>query len=250
MAVYLRKERERRRLSQSAVARLIRSDRHLVANVEAGRRHLTGPQCIALDDDWGTIFRHLRTFAAKISTDEDWIKQLWDFEKNALTIKTYVHGLVPVPLQTEGYARELLHRMRVVQDVDAALAERKARTELLLSQLPRLQLWVLLDEGALAPPLGDGLRRQQLEALLDWSEQVSLRVIPADEWHIGHSGSYELITTTAGLDVGYMWAQLGGKLIHEGAEVRDLGLRWDRMGAVALTESATRELIKQQLEIK
>ncbi|MEV5574075.1 Scr1 family TA system antitoxin-like transcriptional regulator [Spirillospora sp. NPDC052269] len=105
-----------------------------------------------------------------------------------------------------------------------------------------------LDEAALTPPISDDVVREQLQALLDLSERASLRILPASEWHVGYSGSFELITTLAGTLVGYMWAQLGGKVVLDGLEVRELGLRYDRMSAMALSESATRDRLMQKLE--
>jgi hypothetical protein len=45
-----------------------------------------------------------------------------------------------------------------------------------------------------------------------------------------------------------MWAQLQGRLVHEVSEVRDMALRYDRIGAKALTEEDSRELIKNVME--
>ncbi|MFC5183044.1 helix-turn-helix domain-containing protein [Actinomadura harenae] len=248
MGVQLRHERKLRGLTLDDVARIIDADRQRVGNYEAGRLKLTKLHVEALDEAWGTVFSAMRSFAVKIGQEEDWVKQLWDFEKNAGDVKTYAHGLIPVPLQTEGYARESLKSMRIVADVEQALRERMERTELLLSQLPRLRLWVLIDESALDPPLDSDLKREQLQHLLDMSERVSIRVIPSSEWNIGTAGSFEVIQTRSRHEVGYMWAQLGGKVVLDSDEVRDLVLRCDRMNALALSETATRSLIRQKLE--
>ncbi|MFC5179780.1 helix-turn-helix domain-containing protein [Actinomadura harenae] len=248
MSVHLRKERQRRNLSQSDVAQIIGADKARVANYEAGRLRLTDHHADALDQAWGTMYAVLRRFAVKVGIEENWAKKLGDFEQKSLSVKIYSTGLIPVPFQTESYAREMLNHVRVVRDVEASLRKRMARTELLLSQLDRMSLWVLIDERALDPPISDELKREQLEALLALCERASVRVIPDGEWHAGQAGTFEMITTPSGEQVAYMWAQLGGKLVHEASEVQNLALRYDRMGAVALTEEATRQLIRKKLE--
>ncbi|RKS79379.1 hypothetical protein BZB76_0844 [Actinomadura pelletieri DSM 43383] len=248
IAVYLRTERLRRGLSQSQVAEIIQADKQRVANTEAGRLHMTSVQAELLDEAWGTLFRVLRKYAVALGRDQEWWKQLVDFEMDALIIKLHISKYIPVPFQTEAYARHLLTTVRVVRDVEAAVRERLARSKLLLGQLPKLELWALIDEEALDPPIPVEDKRGQLQALLGLTEQTSVRIIPARTWHVGSDGNFELITTSSGANVGYMWAQLGGKLVHDAVEVRELALRYDRIGAKALTEESSRELIAQRLE--
>ncbi|TMQ90844.1 hypothetical protein ETD83_33625 [Actinomadura soli] len=248
ISVYLRMERLRRGLSQSQVAEIIQADKQRVANTEAGRLNMTSVQAEQLDEAWGTLFRVLRKYAVTLGRDQEWWKQLIDFETGALIIKSYISKYIPVPFQTETYARHLLTARRGVRDIEAAVKGRMARSSLLLDQLPKLDLWALIDEEALDPPIPSEAKREQLQVLLDLTERTSVRIIPARTWHIGGEGNFELITTSTGANVGYMWAQLGGRLVHDAPEVRELALRYDRIGAKALTEQGSRELIEQRLE--
>ncbi|MFI0366241.1 Scr1 family TA system antitoxin-like transcriptional regulator [Actinomadura sp. 1N219] len=248
IAVYLRMERLRRGLSQSQVAEIIQADKQRVANTEAGRLNMTSVQAEQLDEAWGTLFRVLRKYAVTLGRDQEWWKQLIDFETGALIVKSYVSKYIPVPFQTETYARQLLTARRGVRDIEAAVKGRMARSSLLLDQLPKLDLWALIDEEALDPPIPSEAKREQLQVLLDLTERTSVRIIPARTWHIGGEGNFELITTSTGANVGYMWAQLGGRLVHDAPEVRELALRYDRIGAKALTEHGSQELIEQKLE--
>lgn len=248
ISVYLRKERQRRKLSQSEVGVVIQADKQRVANIEAGRLNLTSVQAELLDEAWGTMLVPLRGFAVVLGRDREWWKQLNDFERKAQVIKIYVAEYVPVPFQTEAYARALLTAVRVVGDVEAAVRNRMERTKMLLDELPRLSLWTLIDERALDPPIPLEHKREQLQVLLELMDRTSVRVVPDGSWHVGSDGNFELITTAAGVDVAYMWAQLGGRLVHDGAEVRNLALRYDRIGAVALSEESSRELVTKRLE--
>jgi transcriptional regulator with XRE-family HTH domain len=248
IAVYLRKERQRRQLSQSQVAAIIQADKQRVANIEAGRLNLTAVQADLLDQAWGTLFVVLRKYAVSLGRDQEWWRQLVDFETNALAVKLHVSQYIPVPFQTEAYARHLLTMVRVAKNIEQAVKGRMIRAKLLLSQLPDLDLWALIDEDALDPPIPVEDKREQLQALLDLSQRTSVRIIPRRTWHIGSDGNFELITTATGANVAYMWAQLGGKLVHDTPEVRELALRYDRIGAKALSEDGSRELIEHRLE--
>ncbi|WP_147339329.1 DUF5753 domain-containing protein [Actinomadura spongiicola] len=248
IAIYLRTERLRRGLSQSQVAEIIQADKQRVANTEAGRLHMTSVQAEQLDEAWGTLFRVLRKYAVALGRDQEWWKQLIDFETGALIVKVYVSQFIPIPFQTEAYARHQLIAGRVIRDIDAAVQGRMERTKLLLGQLPKLEIWVLIDEEALDPPIPVEDKREQLQVLLDLTERTSVRVVPERTWHIGSDGDFELITTSFGANLAYMWAQLGGRLVHDAVEVREMALRFDRIGAKALTEDSSRELIRQRLE--
>lgn len=248
IAVYLRIERQRRKLSQSQVAEIIQADKQRVANTEAGRLNMTSVQAEQLDEAWGTLFRVLRKYAVSLGRDQEWWKQLADFETGALIVKLYIAKFIPVPFQTEAYARHQLTAGRVVRDIEGAVQARMARSKLLLGRLPELELWALIDEEALDPPIPVEDKREQLQILLDLTDRTSVRIVPGRTWHAGTDGNFELITTSSGTNVGYMWAQLGGRLVHDAAEVRELALRYDRIGAKALTEDGSRELITQRLE--
>ncbi|MEU5882369.1 helix-turn-helix transcriptional regulator [Spirillospora sp. NPDC047279] len=249
IAIHLRKERQRRKLTMDQVAQIIGADRQRVGNYEANRLQITKEHSELLDREWGTMFAVRRRYAAMFGRDQDWVKQLWDFEKGALVIKAFIDHFIPVPLQTEAYARCVFEKIRIVRDVDTAVRKRMQRTQALLEQ--ETSIWALIDEDTLRMPgLPDEVKREQLRRLLDLSQEISIRVVRhADRLHVGTDGSFELITTSSGRDVAYAWAQVGGRLIHEASEVRNLALRYDRIGAKALTEEGSRELFLEGLEL-
>ncbi|MBW8487300.1 helix-turn-helix domain-containing protein [Actinomadura parmotrematis] len=251
MAYHLRFERQRRHLSQSEMGSILGVNKSGVSNLEAGRNRLTQDQARRVDHHWNTggLYERLRGFAVLLGRDEGWDKQLRDFESGALNIKIYYGRVIPVPLQTEDYARFLIIAGRQVPNVDTAVKIRMARQAMLLEQLPKMALWVLIDERVLHEMDDGEMKQAQLAHLLDLSEHLSLRIVPDKaHTHIGVDGEFELITTAAGIDVAYVWAQLGGRLIHDPVEVRSLGMRYDRIGARALSEDESRTLIRRILE--
>ncbi|WP_026415471.1 helix-turn-helix domain-containing protein [Actinomadura oligospora] len=253
IAIYLREERVRRGLSQSNVAKIIKADRARVANLEAGRLRLNEDQAKALDTTWhNTHFASMRRYAIKLDLGQDWDKQLADLEDGALVVRIYLHGLIPVPLQTEAYASWLLTAGRVVRDIADAVAKRMTRTSKLLGQLPGMDLWVLVDERALTPPGVDpAVMREQLYHLLELAMRpgVCVRIVPEEQSvHVGTDGSFEVIVTARGDYVAYVWAQLSGRLVHEGPDVRDLSLRYDRIGSKARPEKESLQLIQAKAD--
>ncbi|WP_067491340.1 helix-turn-helix domain-containing protein [Actinomadura hibisca] len=250
IAVHLRKERLRRKLTLTDVAMIIGADKARVSSYEAGRLRITVPHAEALDQAWGTMIAVLRKIAVKISLDEDWAKQLWDFEDGALIIKIYFGEVVPGPAQTEDYARALVTAGRIVRDIDKAVKRRLERKKMLMEQLASMRLWLLVDERAFhLPGIPPEVMRGQAAALLELSQEASVRIVPiAALPHVGVEGDFELITTTSGAEVAYVWAQLGGRLVHDTPDWRELALRWDQIGASALTEEGSRDFLRNKLE--
>ncbi|MFC6880084.1 MULTISPECIES: DUF5753 domain-containing protein [Actinomadura] len=250
ISVYLRKERRQRELSQAEVGVVIQADKQRVANIEAGRLNLTSVQAELLDEAWGTLFVALRHYAVVLGRDREWTKQLIDFETGALIIKIYNSQIVPVPFQTEDYARAIITSCGVLEDVESAVRKRMDRQKLLLDQLKGMSLWLLIDEAALRY---EGVPREvmtgQLERLIELAERASVRIVPSGSpAHIGVDGDFELITTADGTDIAYVWAQLQGRLVPDASEVRRMSLRYDRIGAQALPEQGSLELIKKVME--
>ncbi|MGI5167851.1 helix-turn-helix domain-containing protein [Spirillospora sp. CA-253888] len=252
IAVHLRKERHRRKLTLSDVAMIIGADKARVSSYEAGRLKITAPHAEVLDREWGTMFAALRKMAVKIGLDEDWAKQLLDFERKALIIKIYFGEVVPVPAQTEGYARALITAGRNVRDIEQAVRRRMERKAMLLEQLSDMRLWLLVDERAFnLPGVPPEVMRGQAEALLELAQETSVRIVPTAALpHVGLEGDFELITPATGDEVAYVWAQLGGRLVHDTPDVRELALRWDQIGASSLTEVGSREFLRNMLELQ
>jgi hypothetical protein len=77
---------------------------------------------------------------------------------------------------------------------------------------------------------------------------VTLRVVPKSAGaHEGLDGPFKIITVRQG-DVGFVEAPTGGRLVVDATEVRDLKLKFDHIGAVALPVGYSRDLIRQLME--
>jgi transcriptional regulator with XRE-family HTH domain len=252
LAYRLRWERENRGLSLTQWGKIIGAARSTVSNIEAGRRKIDEGQAKTLDKKWNTggLFELLLWYA-RTAHDPNWFRQYTQYEAEATVIRIYQGQVIPVPLQTEDYARAFL-KAGGVQDIDRAIAARLARQEAILGRPHPPLLLVLLDEGVLDRPIGGPkTMKEQLQRLLDLAElpQVIVRVIPKSAGaHVGLDGSVQIMSLES-RNIAYVGALRGGRLVEAPSEVRELGLDYERIGAKALSEDGSRTLIEKLMEI-
>jgi hypothetical protein len=251
LAYQLRCEREKHGLSLAQWGQLINAARSTVSNIEAGRRKIDERQAKVIDKKWNTggLFELLFWYA-RTAHDPDWFRQATQYEADARIIRIYQGQIIPIPLQTEGYARALLAEGNA-RDVDTAVGARMARQAAILDRAEPPFIWVLLDEGALDCQIGGpGIMKEQLRHLVALGDlpHVSIRLIPKSAGaHLGLDGPFRIISLEA-RDVGYAGAQRGGRLIEATGEVRELGVDYDRIGIKASSEDASRVLITGLME--
>jgi transcriptional regulator with XRE-family HTH domain len=253
IAVQLRRYREDRKVSGSALGVLLDLDRSSVSRLESGSMKLQEKHAKILDREWDTekLFTHLVRFA-RAGHDPNWWRSYTTYEAAATHLKTYAALVIPGLLQTPDYARALLVAGQVVEDVEASVAARMARQEILNRPKP-VQLWALVKQSVLEDPVGGPeVMRAQLAHLLEMSRcpNIFLRVVPRSVGaHVGLDGSFSLMIGP-NASVAYMEAVGGGRLSLDPAEVARFTVRFDQIGADALSRDATRTLIEQLLEAK
>jgi hypothetical protein len=152
-------------------------------------------------------------------------------------------------VQTVEYARALLSRGAGAEDIEGALEVRIKRQESLRrADSPRL--WILFDEAEVNQIVGGrAVMRDQLYRLLelDGEPNITWRVVPFSAGaHPGFDGPFQLLTVR-GRDIAYAGAQIGGRLIEAGDEASVLRVRFDEIGAEALSRSGSVALIEQRL---
>ncbi|MEV5750631.1 helix-turn-helix transcriptional regulator [Actinoallomurus sp. NPDC052308] len=251
LAYELRYERERHGLSLTQMGTVINAARSTVSNIEAGRRKIDDRQAKAIDGTWGTgrLFELLLWYA-QTSHGPDWGRTYVRYEATAEMIKIYHGQAIPGVLQTDDYTRALL-QVGSATDVEAELAERIARKRAVLDRPDPPFIWILMDESVLACPVGGpDVIREQLRHLRELADRPNLiiRIIPTSAGaHQGFDGPIRIISLDT-RDVAYSGAQNGGRLIEDPAEVKQLAVKFDRIGAKAASEDGSRALIEQYLE--
>lgn len=249
----LRFYREREGMSLSQMGLVMGCSRHTVSNVEHARDgwNLNEDQAGRLDAylRFNGHFARLILYA-RTAHDPDWFVEYAKHEARASVIRTYRLSLIPGLFQTPEYARALISASRLVEDVESAVTSRMKRQEVLTKPDPPL-VWVLLDETVLYRPVGTPkVMHDQLARMRDMAESrnVTIRVVPQSAgYYIGLHGSFNSLTTRSG-ELVFVEAPGGGRLIQGNTEVRDFGVRWDRIGASALPWDSSRDLIAQAME--
>lgn len=250
IAVQLRRHREERRLSGSALGVILDLDRSSVSRLESGQVKLLEKHARVLDREWDTqdLFKVLVLFA-KAGHDPEWFKTHFGLEVRASELRIWELAWIPGLFQTESYTREAVIAGGF-RDVDAHVAVRMKRQESLLRDPPP-NLWVMLDEGVITQPVGGPeVMRDQLARLLELGEQpnISVRIVPQRAGaHVGRDGSFKIMTVDSSDSV-YVQASYGGRLAVDVTDVRSYRANFDRISDRALPVDASAELIQQVME--
>lgn len=249
----LRFYRERAGMSLAAFGQIVGCNRHAVSNYEHARDgwNLQEGHADKLDAYFelnGHFARLVRY--ARSAHDPDWFAEYARHETRALAIRLFRLSLVPGLLQTPEYARAVITASRMVDDVEAAVRERMLRKAVLERKNPP-HVWIVMDESVLHRPIGGHeVMREQLGALLEATRArlVTVRVVPqSSDYYLGLGGSFNSLTMERG-DLAFVEAPGGGRLIQDQTEIREFGLRWDRIGASALPWETSRDLIAKAME--
>lgn len=242
--------RTQRGLSLAQVARIVHATRGTVSNWEAGRFHSGDDHMRLLDEAWNTggHFQRLMYYA-RTGHDPDWFKQFIQYEASADIIRVYHGKTVPLLAQTEDYALAVLRAAGRMDEVEAETKARMKRQEILHRKVPPY-LWILLDQEVLEIRLGDNaVIRDQLAHLLRMGEspRTTIRIVARSaEWHQGHDGPLQVYSIRS-RELAYAGAQIGGRMIEAGDEVSTAAIRFEQIGALALSRDASRELIEQTM---
>jgi transcriptional regulator with XRE-family HTH domain len=177
-------------------------------------------------------------------------------EAEASGLRSYetdvVHGL----LQTTDYALAVLRELRP-RDSDEQVArgvDLRMQRQRLLDSDPPLDLWLILDEGAIRRNIGGAkVMRPQLEHLIQasrWSN-VTLQVLGFETGaHAGLVGPFSILQFPERGDSEVAYTESVGGMIYleKEREVRACAEAFDRMRAAALSPAASIDLIQQVQE--
>lgn len=256
IAFHLRYERQKRGMSQTAVGDIIGVNKHGVSNMEAGRNKLTRIQADRLDKAWDTggLFARLRHFA-RLSHNPDWPARVERYQCEASQLKIFYNSFVPIPFQTEEYAKGLLDAgfaAGLIDDLDAALTRRMRHQAAILERRKPPLTWVVLDEAALRPMGDAAVMRAQFEYLIECSDMrhVSLRVVPLIAApHVGIDGWFWVFDLPGRRSAAFAGTTLDvGRVIDDQGEAASVSTRFDRIAARALNEDQTRDLLKRMVD--
>ncbi|MEV5706541.1 DUF5753 domain-containing protein [Actinoallomurus sp. NPDC052274] len=197
-----------------------------------------------------------RSVTGVLSHNPDWPARVDRCQRESDQLKIFHNSFIPIPFQTEDYARGLLsagHAAGLVEDLDTALARRLKHQAAILQRRPVPPLiWAVLDEAALRPMGAPSVMKAQFEHLIECSElsHVSLRIVPLTAApHVGIDGWFTFFELPGRHLAAFAGATLDvGRMIDEQAEAAAVSVRFDRIAAQALNEDQTRDLLKRAAE--
>jgi transcriptional regulator with XRE-family HTH domain len=174
-------------------------------------------------------------------------------EAEASGLRSYETDLVHGLLQTTDYALAVLRELRP-RDTEEQLqrvVDLRMQRQRLLDQDPPLDLWLILDEGAIRRNVGgSAVMRRQLEHLVQASRwaNVTLQILSfASGAHAGLTGPFAILDFPERTDSDVAYTESVGGMIYleKDREVRVCAEAFDRMRAAALSPVASVELIQQ-----
>jgi transcriptional regulator with XRE-family HTH domain len=180
-------------------------------------------------------------------------------EAEAASIRSYepilVHGL----LQTRDYATAVLRELRPregEEQLERLVELRMQRQRQRLHDIaPPMDLWFILDEGAIRRVVGGPqVMRKQLESLIEVSgwQNVVLQVLPFDTGaHAGMEGPFAIIEFRDRFDPDIAIAESIGAtqvFLEKERDVRARTEAFDRLRAVALSPAASVRLVEATID--
>jgi transcriptional regulator with XRE-family HTH domain len=177
-------------------------------------------------------------------------------EAEASALRSYETNVVHGLLQTTDYALAVLRELRPRDSGEQISrgADLRMQRQRLLDQDPPLDLWLILEEGAIRRNIGGAkVMRPQLEHLIQasrWSN-VTLQVLAFEAGaHAGLVGPFSILEFPERGDSEVAYTESVGGMIYleKEREVRACAEAFDRMRAAALSPAASVELLQQVLE--
>jgi transcriptional regulator with XRE-family HTH domain len=169
-------------------------------------------------------------------------KTLLGFESEAKAIYAYDSQLLHGLLQTNEYASAIIRAVSVGERPDVIeqrVAVRMAR-QAILTRVPPVELYVVIDESVLRRPVGGTeVMGRQLRRLIEVSEQpaITLQVLPfAVGAHRGIDGAFSILEFPAGMDdpLAYADGMTGGVFRNKSDDVRRYWASLESLRASAL----------------
>jgi transcriptional regulator with XRE-family HTH domain len=266
----LRRLREARGVSREEAAALVRGSASKISRMELGRVGFKARDVADLLTLYGVTDPDDREPLLELAEQANqpswwhrfsdalpsWFHTFVGLEEAAAQIRAYEPQFVPGLLQTEDYARAVIHSTPVrtpYEELEARVKARMAR-QALLTQPDAPQLWVVLDEGALHRTVG-GLEvmRAQLERLLEASAwpRVILQVLPfGNGANAAGGGPFVLLRFRDPTlpDIAYVEQLISALYLDKPEEVEVYTAALDHLCVRSLTPAASQELIAQTLD--
>jgi transcriptional regulator with XRE-family HTH domain len=260
----LRRLREDAKLTLDGVERQTALSASKVSRIEGALRGVKQGDLDQLLGLYGVQDEDLRAFLGKLARDGN--KRGWwqtydlspvyadliSLETDASSMQTYEALIIPGLLQTAAYARAAITANNMTstpEEVSALVDVRMARQSALTRAKP-LKLRAILHEAALlAAAPGAGTMRDQLQRLIDSTQNphVTIQVLPKEtDLHPGLMGGFAMLSfIQPGLDVVLLEHMDSSLYIEEAPDVARYAEAFERLTAAALPFNESLTLISK-----
>jgi transcriptional regulator with XRE-family HTH domain len=243
--------------SQEAFAAKLGFDRTVVTKAESGDRVPSADvltawcgECGLDEDHFADVAALARRAEGPIPTwFEDWLKA----EATAQTLRLWSPLLIPGPLQTPGYARELLLAQQTDTSDEAigALVEARMDRQAILDRPDAPDVVVVLDELVLHRLIGSP--QIMHEALVHVEElsrrpNIVVQVVPAGKGANAGLGGAFYIAAADGMPETLCMVGIEDRTTERRALARKAAVAFDRVRGDALPRDASRDLILRWAE--
>ncbi|MEV6983711.1 helix-turn-helix transcriptional regulator [Sphaerisporangium sp. NPDC051017] len=247
----LRKFRQRADFTQGQLAAATRFSRSLLGFIERGQRTPSRDLAQRCDDALradGELVRLWVHLTGEVSPH--WFHGWLGVEQEAHTIHTWQPLIMPGLLQTEEYARAILHGKAGIRDheVEGYVSARMERQAILERDEPPM-LWVVLDEAVLHRLVGgQEIMRRQIERLLvaSASPRIAIQILPKDLGvTTGVLGGFVIAQLPGGPDTVYLESALNGQVTNRPEDVEAIHATYDTIRVQAHPRHVSTELIRE-----
>ncbi|ASU81481.1 XRE family transcriptional regulator [Nocardiopsis gilva YIM 90087] len=172
------------------------------------------------------------------------------FESEASVISTYQPIVIPGLLQTRGYAAASASAsLTRPEEINRTVDARIARQEVLAGEQPPT-VRAIIDESTLHRlPVEDGVAAGQIRHLIDQAQNpdITIQVLPFSAGlHPGISGPFVLLDFPDEMDapIAFLEARTDALFLEEDDEVKEYRQVFDRLQAIAKSQSESIELME------
>jgi transcriptional regulator with XRE-family HTH domain len=175
-------------------------------------------------------------------------------ESAATAVRNFELAVMPGLLQTEDYTRALFNQQRLndsAEELERRVQVRLARQETAFADDPPLQLWTIIDEGALHRRVGSAeIMHAQLLHLIEMSrhKHINVQVVPFSEGaHPGTLGSVAILEFPEDVHspVAYVETFAGDVYLERDDDMARVTLAYTHLHSSALSATKSRELIAE-----
>jgi transcriptional regulator with XRE-family HTH domain len=173
-------------------------------------------------------------------------------ESAATAVRNFELAVMPGLLQTEEYTRALFNQQRLTdsaEELEKRVQVRLARQAAAFQEEPPLQLWTIIDEGALHRRVGSAeIMRAQLQHLIVMSKRknINVQVVPYGEGaHPGTLGAFQILEFQEDVHspVAYVESFAGDVYLERDDDMARVTLAYTHLHSSALSPTKSRELI-------